>query len=373
MSALGSSSADNPYASSLPSDPSSSSSPLLGASAPTPARSRLPTTSRSRRTLGLLLLSLVVLLWVSSNFLTHAIFADNTYQKPFFITYLNTSVFTLYLLPSLFSSAPAEPKDASKLTRRQTMRLSAEFCVLWFAANYLNSYCLAFTSVASATILSSTSAMFTLLLGSALGVERMSVLKVGSVLLSLLGIVLISNVDVRAGASSTSPDKTHGEVLTGDAMAIASALAYATYITLLKFRVREESRVDMRLFFGYVGLFNVVFLWPGLWILSAAGVEKWGLPTDGRVWAVVGVNAGITLVSDFCWAYAMLLTTPLVVTVGLSATIPLAMLGEMGLVGRVAGVWYWVGAACVGGGFWLLSRDGEPEGEGVERDPERGD
>ena len=121
----------------------------------------------------------------------------------------------------------------------------------------------------------------------------------------------------------------------------------------------------MRVFFGYVGLWNVVFLWPGLVLLHVLGVEVWELPGGARVWGVVGVNAGITLVSDYCWAKAMLLTTPLVVTVGLSATIPLAMLGEMGLVGRVAGVWYWIGAGCVGGGFWLLSREGGEGGDGA--------
>ena len=47
--------------------------------------------------------------------------------------------------------------------------------------------------------------------------------------------------------------------IVGDSLALLSALFYATYVTLLKVRVREESRVDMQLFFGFVGLFNVLF------------------------------------------------------------------------------------------------------------------
>ena len=88
------------------------------------------------------------------------------------------------------------------------MRLSAEFGVLWFIANYLNSYCLAFTSVASATILSSTSAMFTLLLGALLRIERMSLTKIAAVLISLAGIVLISNVDLGGAAVPASAGST---------------------------------------------------------------------------------------------------------------------------------------------------------------------
>jgi len=44
---------------------------------------------------------------------------------------------------------------------------------------------------------------------------------------------------------------------------------------------------------------------------------------------------GITLSSDFIYVLAMLKTTPLVVTIGLSLTIPLAVLGEF-LLGKPA-------------------------------------
>lgn len=140
-------------------------------------------------------------------------------------------------------------------------------------------------------------------------------------------------------------------------MALTSALSYATYITLLKVRVGDESRVDMQQFFGFVGLFNVVFLWPGFFVMHYTGLERFEIPVDRSVITILVVNASITLTSDFFWAYAMLLTTPLVVTVGLSMTIPLALLGQMVLLGSVAGAWYWVGAACVFVAFWFLSTE----------------
>jgi solute carrier family 35 protein F5 len=43
----------------------------------------------------------------------------------------------------------------------------------------------------------------------------------------------------------------------------------------------------------------------------------------------------------------MLLTTPLVVTVGLSLTIPLSLVGQIILQGQYAGVLYWIGATIV--------------------------
>jgi solute carrier family 35 protein F5 len=230
-------------------------------------------------------------------------------------------------------------------------------------ANYFNSYCLKFTSVASATILSSTSSMFTLIIGTLLRIERFSLTKLFSVLVSLMGIILISTTDLSPSSSAEDlPTRSPFQVLLGDAMALLSALAYATYITLLKVRAGDESRVNMQLFFGFVGLFNLIFLWPGLLILHRTGIEPFEMPPERRVWEILLLNASITLTSDFCWAYAMLLTTPLVVTVGLSLTIPLALMGQMVVLGSIAGGWYWVGAACVFVAFWFLNKEEERTG-----------
>jgi solute carrier family 35 protein F5 len=43
----------------------------------------------------------------------------------------------------------------------------------------------------------------------------------------------------------------------------------------------------------------------------------------------------------------MLLTSPLVVTVGLSLTIPLSLVGQMVLHGLYSGLTYWLGASIV--------------------------
>ncbi|KAI5816309.1 hypothetical protein BZA77DRAFT_62499 [Pyronema omphalodes] len=360
------------------------------------------------------LLGVVVFAWVSSNFLTHAIFADDSYSKPCFITYLNTSMFCLYLIPSgireflrrrrekLGTDITAVGIDSGeeeedygsgeecivdretedKLNTRETMRLSAEFCLIWFFANYFNSYCLKFTSVSSATILSSTSSMFTLLLGTLLRIEIFTFTKFLSVIASLIGIYLISTTDLSPASPSdaippsnivsTMDDVLRSplQILMGDSMALLSAFSYATYITLLKLRIGSESRINMQLFFGFVGLFNVLFLWPLLIILHFTGIEPFELPPESRVWAIILVNASITLTSDFCWAYAMLLTTPLIVTVGLSLTIPLSLMGQMLLYGTEMGMGYWLGAAAVFVAFWVLSReenqiDGEAQEGGV--------
>lgn len=68
----------------------------------------------------------------------------------------------------------------------------------------------------------------------------------------------------------------------------------------------------------------------------------------------------------------MLLTTPLVVTVGLSLTIPLSLVGEILQYGQYSSILYWIGALIVFISFAFISHETKKEGvrehsaEGVE-------
>ena len=53
----------------------------------------------------------------------------------------------------------------------------------------------------------------------------------------------------------------------------------------------------------------------------------------------------------------MLLTTPLVVTVGLSLTIPLSLVGQIFLQGITSSALYWVGAAIVFLSFLVVNHE----------------
>ncbi|KAL4866345.1 hypothetical protein BDV12DRAFT_173079 [Aspergillus spectabilis] len=394
-------------------------------------RSRLA--GAARRTLGICLLLIVVILWTASNFLASTIFADDTYSKPFFVTYLNTSTFILPLftivtsrlwrlfragklyqvqsfenllqrLDSQYSDAESErilsrdsTSDAEtaesgqwtasrvdddtakgygdeKLGLKATAKLSFHFCLLWFTANYFSMACLQFTTVGSTTILTSTSGVWTLIFGALIGVENFTVRKLAGVIASLIGIILISRVDLsttdstapgdNGGGGSTFPPKSPGEIALGDAMAAFSAVMYGVYTVVLKRQVGNESRVNMQLFFGLVGVFNMFLLWPGFVILHLAGVETFALPDTSRVWTIILVNSLSSLLSDICWAYAMLLTSPLVVTVGLSLTIPLSLVGQIFLQGEYATPLYWFGATVVFLSFLFVNHESQDGGDG---------
>ncbi|KAK3650713.1 hypothetical protein LTR56_006118 [Elasticomyces elasticus] len=391
-----------------------------------------------RRVVGLLLIGVTVFLWTASNFLASTIFADDTYSKPFLVTYVNSSFFIIPLLPivawkayqdprdlrrywasctkqlrgqyapvrsdesadgSVYTDSPharrryealnaseemllgddliaslgSDKRDSSitdmpvpKLSIPETVKLALEFCFLWFIANYFIAACLKFTTVASSTILLSTSSVFTLIFGGFFGVERFTLRKLLAVFASLAGVILISSVDLSGSSSDDEhrgdfPEKSLRELAIGDALALLSAVLYGIYAVFLKRRIADESRVDMPIFFGIVGLWNVVLLWPGFLILHYTGAETFELPPTKWVTTIILCNSAASLISDLCWAYAVLLTSPIVVTIGLSMAIPLSLVGQILLNGQTTSLLYWLGAVVVVLSFIFVSEEEKSE------------
>lgn len=78
----------------------------------------------------------------------------------------------------------------------------------------------------------------------------------------------------------------------------------------------------------------------------------------------VQLNSASSFIADLTWAFAMLLTTPLVVTVGLSLTIPLSLIGQMILSHQYSSALYWVGACIVLLSFLFINHESKDEDGG---------
>lgn len=85
------------------------------------------------------------------------------------------------------------------------------------------------------------------------------------------------------------------------------------------------------------------------------------------------MNAVISLISDVAWAYSMLLISPLVVTVGLSLTIPLSLVGQMIINSQTSNATYWIGAAIVLLSFLFINHGSTDDArtDGSMQDPDR--
>ncbi|XP_039277857.1 LOW QUALITY PROTEIN: solute carrier family 35 member F5 [Nilaparvata lugens] len=370
-----------------------------------------------RLMLGLFVLLLVDVIWVSSSELTKYIYKNAKFEKPFFSTYLKTSMFSVYLLglclwppwrdqcnrpsnymyiepdmddESFYTEANTSLSDptfvpikfpernernsgtesddssvqrsvrfsklaevrhmsesdakeallarlsyqaslrANDAARRQACKLGVDkvaklalvFCLLWFVANYTFQAALSETESAVATALSSSSSLFTLLLSalfpSNLG-DRFSLSKLVAVFVSICGLILVSLSDM----------STKVQVPFGAILSLISAFFYACYLVLLRRKVDHEDKMDIPVFFGFVGLFNFLLLWPMFFLLHYTHWESFEWPNKHQ-WTFLLINGLVgTVFSEVLWLWGCFLTSSLIATVAMSLTIPMSMLADV--------------------------------------------
>ena len=249
----------------------------------------------------------------------------------------------------------------------ETIRVAGMFMVFWFAANYF--YQLAFTnsSVATVNILSSTSSLFVLVIAAALPsceVERLTATKVLVVLVCVGGASLVSVSDSQETSSSSGDSGPKWDI--GILYSLLGALLYAFYLVLLKRRVGPLHRLSVTMFFGFVGVWCALLVWPLLVVFHYTGVEEFVLPNDvvngTHVWTYLTVNGVVgTVFSEVLWLLGVFLTSPLVGTLALVLVNPLSLAYSLVRKQIAYSLQYVIGSILVTASFlltaWLAKRD----------------
>ncbi|RZC40166.1 solute carrier family 35, member F5 [Asbolus verrucosus] len=380
-------------------------------------------TKTQRLILGCFILILVDVIWVSSSELTKFIYNHETFEKPFFCTYVKTSMFTLYLLGFLFwppwkdscsrptnyiyidteqeeenyytdtnshlsnpvyvpvktpdrepdRNSGTESDDSSvrsvrfnklaevrhmsetdateallarlsyqaslrageiakraaiKLPIFRVAKISLVFCLLWFLANYSYQVALAQAEAGMVNVLSSTSSFFTLVLAAVFPsnqYDKFTLSKLLAVFVSISGIVLVSCSDL----------SFESHVPLGTILSLLSAFFYATYLVFLKRKVDHEDKIDIPLFFGFVGFFNLILLWPVFFFLHFSELEIFEWPSKQQLLLLLLNGLLGTVISEALWLWGCFLTSSLMATVSMSLTIPMTMLADV-LLKKVA-------------------------------------
>ncbi|XP_041003436.1 uncharacterized transporter C405.03c-like [Juglans microcarpa x Juglans regia] len=379
---------------------------------------------------GLLLITTVAIVWVTSAEITQGIFTE--YKHPFAVTYLGTSLLAAYLpiayikdwllkflrissctsdhdpaddfsggiespiynncaqtdmdieqqqpladekcvkgldfqkleKPTIFYSKYYEHDQdmlihRRKLSTKEVATLGLFIGPIWFLSEYFMNAALERTSVASTTILFSTSGLFVILIESMMGQASVNVVNLVSVSVSMAGVVMTTYGKTWAeneSQSNTSLDRNQSFL--GYVFALLSAMTDGLFTVLLKkFAGEEGEKVDLQKLFGYIGLVILVSLWWLVLPLTALGIEpKFMVPDSAKMveFLVANCFAG-SFLSDYFWALGVVWTTPLVAALGASLTIPLAMLEDMVIHGRHYSIIYILGSLQVFLGFVIAN------------------
>uniref|UniRef100_M4BZI1 EamA domain-containing protein n=1 Tax=Hyaloperonospora arabidopsidis (strain Emoy2) TaxID=559515 RepID=M4BZI1_HYAAE len=318
--------------------------------------------------LGVSFLLIVALIWTFASVLVQYIFHTLSFQRPFFLTYIGMSLFSVnlplwymsqVLLPRLkawvrgvpicgkFSHTELLRRSGTQASYGQIFCMSAVVSPLWFIANVTYNESLNLTSVSSSTIVSSTSTVFTFLLSVVALKEPFVWIKLAGVVLCMAG-----NVSTIMNDKGTHEGTDH---VLGDLVALFAAFMYGVYTTAIRRLIPDEESVSISLFFGFIGVINMVCLLPIVVVLHYSGIESLsGLSLE--IVLLISVKGLFdNVLSDYLWARAVLLTSPTVATVGLSLTVPMAIVADFWCHGMLPTYVTLVASALVISGFVLIN------------------
>ncbi|CAD5208896.1 unnamed protein product [Bursaphelenchus xylophilus] len=191
------------------------------------------------------------------------------------------------------------------------------FAPLWFLSSVTYQASLLFSSVSSVNMISASSSLFVLLFGalfSPFAEDKFTFLKFGLVLLNLAGVAIVSQFS---------------SVWTGTILAVTSAFTYAIYLTVFTVMSKNTGQIDMNLLFGVIGVFSLVICTPLMFVVHLTGLEP-QLPLPNMQEFIVVLLNGIigSVLSDYLWLYATLLTNSLISSISLTLTIPMSLFAD---------------------------------------------
>ncbi|XP_040568259.1 solute carrier family 35 member F5 [Lepeophtheirus salmonis] len=241
-------------------------------------------------------------------------------------------------------------RAASRLTLKEVAGLALTFTIPFFLGNFCYQMALKNTEAGIVNVLSSSSSFFTLLLGSVfpsnIESDRFTISKFFAVCFSIAGVVLVSFSDLQQELTV---------VPYGALWALAGSVCYSCYIVFLRRKVDHEDKLDAPMFFGFVGVFVFIFMWPFFFVLHFSGEEEFVWPSV-KQWTFLAINGIIgTVISELLWLWGCFLTSSLVATIALGLNIPFSMFADI-LVKKVKyGPVFYIGSLPMFLSFFLVT------------------
>uniref|UniRef100_A0A7S2LK32 EamA domain-containing protein n=1 Tax=Skeletonema marinoi TaxID=267567 RepID=A0A7S2LK32_9STRA len=277
---------------------------------------------------------------------------------------------TPYCLFSIMCDRTLELTDQTKQLKpwnhKKHMLAALQIAPAMFLADWAFNNALRRTSVASATVIVSSQNVVVFLLAVLTKIEGFCWIKLGGVLISMVGIALTAVHD--------TSDENMGELLNADAIygdlfALAAAVSYGIYTVQVRlFCPQNEDLYKMQLLMGYIGLVVMVPCLP------FAAYMIYNVRHDFTL-AILGciVLKGLLdfVLTDYFLFRSVVLTSATTATVGLGLTIPMAFVADLIFSPEyVISIYSVIGAVAVGFGFISVSLSGNDGGEVKQEEKE---
>lgn len=294
--------------------------------------------------LGIILLVIALATWIIGLELVNAVLKGDDYEKPWLFAVITGSCFSINLLPDIIllkhwevfgqtqieedlpllqTKSKEKNENVSELTPKEVFILAFQIAVIYYSYNVLGMSALKFTSALNQTVMGSTTSMFTLIIGVILKTETFTIKKALCVIGSCLGVFMVSFSNTSGGQGKFQPKNP----VLGNTLALGAALMYGFYLLIMKFKCGTgDKTTNERRLFGYVGLITFVIGVPVLYVVDLLEIEKFQFPPpNNTILASIFINGIFSVISDYTSVLAMLLTSPLVVSLTLTSVIPITI------------------------------------------------
>ncbi|CAI2321594.1 unnamed protein product [Caenorhabditis sp. 36 PRJEB53466] len=190
------------------------------------------------------------------------------------------------------------------------------FAPLWLMCSFTYQAALAFTSVSSLNLISSSSSVFVIAFAICFpsASNRFSAYKCVLVSINIAGVLIVSH---------------YIPSFVGALFAQISALSYAVYLFAYGHFEEKYGKVDINLMFGTIGVLALVVGTPTLNVLDKFGIEQFHPLPNVTQFSSILLSALIgTIVADYLWLLAAGMVDSLTVSLSLTLSIPLSFLAD---------------------------------------------
>lgn len=257
--------------------------------------------------------------------------SKHKYRKPFFMVFFIHCAYILQLPVWFIGMCISKRKNKSQVFEKEKASYTKTFIwsnilhILLAVCGYSWYLSLPITSVSANTSIYNSASIFVFILSIFILKEKITILKSASVFVCVAGVIMVSVF------GSQKKEKGEDNKISGYILVIVSTILYALYEVLYK-KVssicKRTSILDSLLFVGMMGIGNILFLWPFVIILHYTGVETFELPNHEQLLALSLTAVLESLFSAFLLV-GILLTSPLLMSVGSILTIPTSVVADV--------------------------------------------